>query len=165
MDMTSTLNACKWKLANRCLYFQQRTKLALTFYYLRSTPWLTTRRRTCPICKDDVVRCLTHDVSWSSHHGTTCESPVVEDDYSRNARGLHGSIVGDRTGNNNINHFTSQTEMESEYGDFGGGDTVVTSLGERSVSTSRTTNSSERRGSFARFLRNTLLSLRTNFSR
>ncbi|KAJ5551107.1 hypothetical protein N7461_005805 [Penicillium sp. DV-2018c] len=30
------------------------------------TPWLTTRRRTCPICKGDVVRSLTHRQSGDS---------------------------------------------------------------------------------------------------
>lgn len=30
----------------------------LTSYLRSSTPWLTTRRRTCPICKGDVVRSL-----------------------------------------------------------------------------------------------------------
>lgn len=57
--MNSMPSACKLHLDGLSLNFIND---------LSSTPWLTTRRRTCPICKGDVVRSMSQSNADDESH-------------------------------------------------------------------------------------------------
>jgi hypothetical protein len=71
VDTNSTPSACK---SSTPTDHQLRDILTR-----RSTPWLTTRRRTCPICKSDVVRSLARGSSSGPQY-----EPFREDGYESN---------------------------------------------------------------------------------
>ncbi|KAJ5808084.1 hypothetical protein N7474_009353 [Penicillium riverlandense] len=58
------------------------------------TPWLTTRRRTCPICKGDVVRSLTNGHSDESGDGTDQNDHFAELDSRNGASSAPVLITG-----------------------------------------------------------------------
>ncbi|OOF97383.1 hypothetical protein ASPCADRAFT_206211 [Aspergillus carbonarius ITEM 5010] len=52
------------------------------------TPWLTTRRRTCPICKGDVVRSMSQNKATETHESA---EPLTEDEYRHDSDSQHSA--------------------------------------------------------------------------
>jgi hypothetical protein len=71
-----------------------------------STPWLTTRRRTCPICKGDVVRSLAR--SAASAAGALPPDPDRRD----------GGSDDGRDDNDRDDALTSSSDDDDEDGDL-----------------------------------------------
>ena len=99
----------------------------------------------------------------NSDLATTCEAPI-ENDRNEYGRGHYGSAMSSGTSYNGCNPLANQRESEGGRASPEGSDTVITLLDERSISSSRITNSGDLENIHTSRLRNTLMSLRASLN-
>ena len=66
-----------------------------TYVIRRSTPWLTKNKRTCPLCKSDVVRSLTSRAPALSFRDDPAAEAAENETYDYEAVESQGDLDGD----------------------------------------------------------------------
>jgi len=103
--MSSTLSACKGAS------FSHLSSTVEIDLYCR-TPWLTTRRRTCPICKGDVVR------SMNGGSPSTATQPSYRDEGSVESQtDVHRTTTESPSDPIPVPHAVPEGESDLERGD------------------------------------------------
>jgi len=87
-----------------------------TDWLFSSTPWLTTRRRTCPICKGDVVRSLAKAPASSLSITTDAAHNELYDDEADDDEHLIDEVQEQAAGTRNDDPAAAEPIHSTEEG-------------------------------------------------